>query len=244
MGKKYERVLATSDIHGQYDKFMQLLEKSKYNSEKDLLIVCGDMIDRGNQNLSTIYKCMELKKQGAIILFGNHEEFLLQAIDEMLYKNIEILDINQLSKTSLYWWIMHNGGEKTYQEISKLDKNELKRIYEWCANLPSYAIVNDWIFVHAGVDSKKTIKENTRQDLIWSRNEFIWCPAYKDKVVVFGHTPTYNMQPYNTKDAIPLEKSQIWHDKVYQDKIGIDCGGVYGGRLAMLELPSMEEFYV
>ena len=37
-------------------------------------------------------------------------------------------------------------------------------------------------------------------------------------------------------------RPKIWHDPS-GDKINIDCGAFYGGRLACLDLDSMEEYY-
>jgi serine/threonine protein phosphatase 1 len=239
--KNFERILATSDLHGQYDKFMELLNKANYDSEKDLLIVCGDMIDRGTQNLATLYKCMELQENGAIILMGNHEEFLMDAYDELLYG---ARYVDEKGFTATDWWVSRNGGVNTMPEIKTLSNEENERIYKWVSKLPAYAMVNDFIFVHAGVNSKKAIEDNNLSELIWSTREFPWVPAYADKVVVFGHTPTFYMRPYNADGTLQLSQSSIWYDKIHGDKIGIDCGGVFGGKLAMLEIPTMKEYYV
>ena len=36
-----------SDIHGEYDLFIKLLEKIKF-SNSDTMIICGDVIDKGD----------------------------------------------------------------------------------------------------------------------------------------------------------------------------------------------------
>jgi serine/threonine protein phosphatase 1 len=78
------------------------------------------------------------------------------------------------------------------------------------------------------------MKLQNRDTLLWARDEFIFSPALKDYVIIFGHTPTCDMQSSN-----PMT---IWHDK---DKIGIDCGSVFGkGQLGCLRLDDMKEFYV
>ena len=35
-----------SDIHGEYDLFIKLLEKIKFN-KNDKMIICGDIFDKG-----------------------------------------------------------------------------------------------------------------------------------------------------------------------------------------------------
>ena len=57
------------------------------------------------------------------------------------------------------------------------------------------------------------------EDLLWIRHEFIDADWDFGRTVVFGHTPL----------AKPL---------IEKNKIGIDTGAVYGGRLTCIELPS------
>jgi serine/threonine protein phosphatase 1 len=234
-----KRILCISDIHGEYNKFMALLKKVNYNPEEDQLVLHGDYVDRGDQNMACIMKVMELQKLGAVALRGNHEEFLKEAINEMLFGPDPY---NSSYGSNLNLWVGYNGGAKTYSEIKNLSNDELDEVYRFVCRLPNMAHWNEYIFVHAGVNSKKPIEQNTKDEFIWSREEFIWCPAYKDKIVIFGHTPTCNLHPYGK--APKIEDSKIWYDQNYKDKIGIDCGSIFGGRLACLELPSMEEYYV
>ena len=44
------RLLALSDVHGSYQKFESMLEKINLTKE-DKLIVLGDNIDRGPENI-------------------------------------------------------------------------------------------------------------------------------------------------------------------------------------------------
>lgn len=40
-----DRILATSDVHGENKKLLSLLEKAAYGPDTDLLVVCGDLVD-------------------------------------------------------------------------------------------------------------------------------------------------------------------------------------------------------
>ncbi|WP_432748969.1 metallophosphoesterase [Pectinatus haikarae] len=53
------RILATSDIHGQNKKFH--MKTMQHEPEQDLLIVCGDLIDRGKENLKCLAACQKLQ---------------------------------------------------------------------------------------------------------------------------------------------------------------------------------------
>lgn len=79
-------VYVISDIHGNYDLFMELLKKIKF-SGKDTLYVLGDVVDRGPHPIKVLHKLMEMPN--AFCLVGNHElmairclEFLMQEITE------------------------------------------------------------------------------------------------------------------------------------------------------------------
>lgn len=220
-----KRILCISDIHGQYGEFCKLLDIIKYDNTKDTLILLGDYVDRGDQNLKTIYKVKELVSNGAIALRGNHDEMMATCIKSILEKPKD--------ESIIYSWI-YCGGYNTYHEISNLSTEKLRELYYFTMSLPLVYVIDDFIFIHAGVNSNLPLNKNTKEDALWIRDKFIRLKAYDNKVVIFGHTPTKYMHG----------EHKIWYDKTYNDKIGIDCGSVFGGKLACLELPSMKEYYI
>ncbi|HWR05277.1 metallophosphoesterase [Sporomusa sp.] len=232
-----DRILATSDLHGQNKRFLNLLGKSEYEPDKDLLVVCGDLIDRGGENLDCLATCINLQKQGAILLKGNHEQFLESSLVEM----IETDTWRTRPSEGLYNWVKHNGGAAMYEEIKDLSLGRLAEILKFVRSLSLYFTINNFIFSHAGANVAKPIEANTENELVWMDEDFPFCPAYTGKVIVFGHIPTWLLYDY---DKAKIRKSaRIWYDLDYQDKICLDCGGVFGGRLAAIELPSYREFY-
>lgn len=50
MDRDNKMTYCLSDIHGEYELFMRLLEKIKY-SDSDNLIICGDVIDKGRASV-------------------------------------------------------------------------------------------------------------------------------------------------------------------------------------------------
>ena len=63
---------AIGDIQGCFDAFQALLEKIKFNKEKDQLWLAGDMINRGPQSLETLRYIISLGDAAKVVL-GNHE---------------------------------------------------------------------------------------------------------------------------------------------------------------------------
>lgn len=77
------------------------------------------------------------------------------------------------------------------------------------------------LFVHAGIRPMVPPDKQTVDDLVWIRQEFIQFIGRFPKPVVFGHTPLRQVL-------------------LTPDRIGIDTGCVYGGKLTCLKLPSRE----
>jgi len=59
-----------SDLHGCYDKYMQMLEKIKF-SDNDTLYILGDIIDRGDDGIKILLNMMN--RNNTIPILGNHE---------------------------------------------------------------------------------------------------------------------------------------------------------------------------
>ncbi|GAK02244.1 serine/threonine protein phosphatase [Geomicrobium sp. JCM 19037] len=67
-----DRAFIIGDIHGNYDELLQLL--THWDPATETLIFLGDYIDRGPDSLQVVRHVMQLVKEGAIALKGNHEE--------------------------------------------------------------------------------------------------------------------------------------------------------------------------
>ena len=61
-----------SDIHGCYTEYLKMLKKIKFDPKKDGLIIAGDIIDRGPENLEML-RYMESEPESVIFLMGNHD---------------------------------------------------------------------------------------------------------------------------------------------------------------------------
>ncbi len=83
--------------------------------------------------------------------------------------------------------------------------------------LPLFHETEDYLFVHAGLRPGVHLADQSSEDLLWIRYEFMDSEVDFGRTVVFGHTPLRD----------PLIKP---------NKIGIDTGAVYGGRLTCIEL--------
>ncbi|ANU15247.1 Serine/threonine protein phosphatase [Planococcus halocryophilus Or1] len=220
-----KRLLAISDIHGELELFNELLEKVEYDAAVDQLILLGDYVDRGPNSKRVLDRVMELKKQGAIVLRGNHDQMMLEAADG-----------EPGAKEN---WV-RNGGLATLQSYGSSIQNTtlpvsevFREHVEFIQEMDHYYETDDYIFVHAGVQPGVPPQETDPYLLIWIRQEFH--AGYSgNKTVIFGHTPTFVLRGTKNYDVY-FGNNQI---------IGIDGGAVYGGQLNCLELPSRKVYSV
>ena len=240
-----------SDVHGEYYKFLKMLDLIKFN-DNDTLYILGDIVDRGENPIELVQHVMNSKN--IKMCLGNHEDMMLQAYHEditeekinyiieyinrfymgMNNKNFDISNMLGLAN-----WII-NGGEVTARQFLKLSIEEQKEIVNFFENLPLFFEYENYIFSHAGLNLKGKKDVNwidikhiqNKDDFIWSREEFFEHKGLNDKIVIFGHTPGLN------------SNFSIWIDPKYKDKICIDCGAAYGGKLGCICLDNNQTYYV
>ena len=238
MGRTY----VMSDIHGEYEKFRTLLREINFTNE-DRLIIAGDVVDRGDNPIGIVKYIMEHKN--IELIRGNHEEMLLDYLDTSRRSEYDA------SIVKMMW--ERNGGFTTLFQFESLSLLEQRQIEKFLRNTPLYKIVGNFIICHSGLvcyerKENETIEEYLNSqfadNFLWSREEFYQYPAIPGYTVIFGHTVVKCMYQKCDGVDIPLNRLKIWKDTKHNDKIGIDCGAVFGGKLACLCLDTMEEFYV
>lgn len=73
--KDNQRLFFVSDVHGELDKLNQLLDSVSF-SDQDILVCCGDLIDRGSKSLETLE--FFLAKDNTFFVQGNHDYMFAQ----------------------------------------------------------------------------------------------------------------------------------------------------------------------
>ena len=231
---------AVSDIHGCYDKYIQLLRRLGLK-DSDTLYVLGDMIDRGPDGLKIL---MDISMRPNVVPFlGNHEYAALTCLpwlmEELTEENTEP-DVLLWRLQSTQGWIS-DGGETTIAEFRRLSTEAQQDVLDILEDLTVYEEVKaggrEFVLVHAGLDGfspDKPLDDYQLDELILSRPE----PGetyFPHKYLVCGHTPT----PYYT-GARPEDARIYRRDRL----ISIDCGCAFGGTLGCICLDTLEELYV
>ncbi len=162
--KGVSRVVTMSDLHGWYGPFVELLERTgvirsvledesniseenvfegadddglyKYVGGDTTIVLVGDCIDGCSGTKKIVDLVIKLENQArmaggdVITLMGNHEQQLLQA-------SFKALD---------------------FEDFSPYGPDQVFELSRWIKNMPLVAIVNDVLFVHAGVTKRVITK--------------------------------------------------------------------------------------
>lgn len=223
----YNRIFVMSDIHGQYDLFLKMLDRIELKRE-DLLVIIGDICDRGKKSYEIYMKCMKMIKLGYNLKFilGNHEDMLLEDLENDYPIRYETE--YSVFRNSKYF---ENKDMKDWHEENFLE--EIEWLVKWLKNCPLVISGNENIFVHAGLNLKKVLEKQEKETVLWTREEFwlaenVELEEYKGKNIYFGHTPNINGRISKKTDRIK----------------GIDCGAFFTHFLGCVEIKSQEEIYV
>ena len=234
-----------SDIHGQYELFVKMLDKINFSPD-DHLYIAGDIIDRGLQGIEIIQKIM--KMDNVTLIIGNHEHMMLSFYK---YKNAD--------KYSLW---MKNGGYPTREFFDKLCKQEQQKILMYLSECPIVIPClkigkRKFHICHASpINHKSNIKYKDAyifdiEQATWDR-DFAFSPSlryfhksFRGTTVIFGHTINSKL-PY----ARYSRSNRIMISRYNKYCIGIDCGcssiplGNTHAQLGCLRLEDLHEFYV
>ena len=227
-----------SDIHGQYDEFIAMLDEIKFQ-DTDTLYVLGDILDRGPHPIKVMLKLMEMPN--AICIVGNHEymaaEVLSFLMQEVTDRSLDELDYKTLD--NLVTW-QYNGAKTTIDEFRALSREMQEEVIDFIKDMSIYEELTvggqDYLLVHAGLgnfDPVRTMDDYSLHDLIWKEADYSR-QYFDDKIVITGHTPTQFIKGNPNPGYIYR----------HQNHLAIDCGAyLEDGRLAAVCLDTGEEFY-
>lgn len=202
---------AIGDIHGRAD----LLERA-LNTLKERQIICvGDYVDRGDDSAGVLR--LLHARPNIVCLSGNHEEMMLNFIDEPEeYGNhwLRFGGVQTLASFGVFG--VHEGSESA---AMKLARDALIEAFEapvlsWLRTLPTYWQSGNVAVVHAGADPNQPINEQGTETLHWGHANFGRKQRTDGVWVLHGHTIV---------DAPRVEDGMV----------AIDTGAFFTGRLTI-----------
>ena len=207
-----DRIYAIGDIHGRWDLLGRMLDtiarhdERRPRQERSLILITGDVIDRGPQSRECLAAARLLCQSGAgRCLVGNHEAMLLDAIEGNF-------------GAQRVW--LRNGGLETLasfginQDRIIADPKEFGRRLaasipeediEFLRSLPLSHQSGDYLFVHAGVRPGVKLHRQAAADMMWVRDEFLNDERWHGAMVVHGHSIVPNVEFRPNRIAIDTE---------------------------------------
>jgi serine/threonine protein phosphatase 1 len=209
------RVYAVGDIHGCAEKLdalhaLMAEDAASAAEPRKVIVYLGDYVDRGPDSRGVLERLARPPPFTAetVRLMGNHEAMLLAALD----------DPGDARAAAL--WLMNGGGAA----LASWGADPEAPQEAWASALPAAHLAllrglarsarfGGYFFAHAGVRPGVRLDRQDPEDLIWIREPFLSSTAEHGAVVVHGHTPA---------------KTVV----IRPNRIGLDTGAVYGGRLS------------
>lgn len=226
------KTFVVGDIHGRCAQLHTLLEMLPRDEKTDTLVFLGDLVDRGPDIPGVVAHVCSLCQENServICLRGNHEQMLLDFVDEQ----------------SLIWLEQATGSDCTFAQYtrhplvirSEADFDAARdlisgtippEVLAFFRRLPFYHEDDYALYVHAGLENGKHPRDSSSHALMWTR-DMDFFKSYRGKPCVFGHTPTA---------FLPLRGRLGRHGiYVFKSAIGIDTGYNPNSPLSCLSLP-------
>ena len=204
------RIIAISDIHGNYEYLTGLLTKIGFR-EDDILFLVGDLIEKGPESIKTLRYIMELCRRYTVYpSCGNvdlHRVMLLEADGEEGAK-----EFRDTAIWSEKWWgssifcemlkelgltIQEDTDWQAAAMMQKQIREHFKEELAFLKELPTIIETQKFIFVHGGIRGER---ENTaellgkaadRGTFEYLKYDNFYEEGYSyDRYVVVGHWPT------------------------------------------------------
>lgn len=222
--KKY---FACSDIHSFYDEWMLALKNKKFNIDnpEHIIIICGDLFDRGPKSFECLNFAIKMLKQNrAICIKGNHECMLEDIFSRGYLENYDIHNMTNKTIYQLTNIYPDNSGdwrrtlELTRVAIQKCKENKNLMYYlhncKYYYDLGNYVFVHGWLpFEASEIDYHKAKDYDWINSAVWYNGMEQWFlkNTIENKTIVCGHWSTSfgNYNFHNSKHE-DINKAMVY----------------------------------
>ncbi len=227
--KLFDRTIIVGDLHGCADELLQLLDLVKFKPGKDRLISVGDIVDRGPK----IHECFDIfREYKGYAVLGNHEEPFLK------WRAFEKQE---------EWAGAHNPIDLSKREDQKGTMKALTEAdWQFMETMPLFFRLPEFkhnpLVVHAGLFPGKYNRPEVMDP--FSIIRMIRIDPKKGETLPFSATGGEDWwEEYDKRPGphhVIYGHSTTKEVRRKKNSTGLDTGGVYGGKLSALILPSWE----
>jgi serine/threonine protein phosphatase 1 len=230
--KAEPRLYVIGDIHGCTDLLDRIIELIHRDIERrpaaeSVTVTLGDYVDRGPDSRGVIERLARNPfPTPYVALKGNHEDFLLKFLRDpltgplwQLNGGLETLQSYGVPVSDL---ILHWGYEKAAHAL----RDAMPQAHwTFLSSLKLSIRLGRYFLCHAGVRPGVPLDQQTDDDLMWIREEFLRSTLDFGQVIVHGHTPV------KAPENLP-------------NRINIDTAAVLTGRLTCVVLDGEERRFL
>jgi len=198
---------AIGDIHGRDALLEQMHARivhdpyRKKDAPKPTVVHLGDYIDGGPESHKVIDRVMRGSDAfKTVALLGNHEALMLECLET--------------DDRDVWWNWLNNGGDRTLEAFGipfrmngfnprTLGEALGEERVDWLRSLPLHHIVDDYLFVHAGIAPGIPLEGQQAKDMLWIRARFLDSDVDHGYTIVHGHTQT--VEPEVKKNRIGID---------------------------------------
>lgn len=190
---KTKRTLVVSDIHGSLDLLRALLEKLSYKPGEDTLVILGDLVQKGRQNLGTVRFVRELaKRENVFVLMGNNDLFTLEGPDREIFDHAAYFrERSVLGEMALSMGLPFPESVEATHALREKARLAFPEEHRFLQSLPHILETEKFLFAHAGLQSEDL--EHQELEYVLSAPRFHETVSYRfSKLLLVGHWPAAN----------------------------------------------------
>ena len=240
-----KKLFVVSDVHGHYTEMIDALDRSGFQTENEghVFLSCGDLFDRGNENLQVYDFVRSLPRK--ILIKGNHEDMLLNAL-----KLGKITDLEQRNGTDVTITQLLGQGAvdaNGYFDTSKY-AFRIGEIIEFIQAMSDFYETQHYVFVHGWlpvtvVGKSPYINQSWRTDSLseWENARWLeWQQLYSVGATLEGKTIVCGHRPARLGYMFDSLREPDCSEPFYGDgMIAMDAGTVNSGRVNVLEFENV-----
>jgi serine/threonine protein phosphatase 1 len=194
-------------------------------SAQTTLVMLGDLVDRGPESRAVVSRVRTgVDWARTIALMGNHEAVMLEVLEgqtESLSGWLRFGGRETLSSWGLQARILDEGTPDDIMEAARNAVSPEER--GWIARLRSHVQIGDYYFVHAGIRPGIPLHQQSDDDQLWIREEFLDSGRRHGAMIVHGHSITPEVEQK-------------------RNRIGLDTGAYLTGRLTALGIEDRDRW--
>jgi len=231
------KTYAIGDIHGHLSLLQgihALIADDMAQTGAAPIVHIGDLVDRGPNSAGVVEYLRAGIAGGAewVVLKGNHDRMFsgyLGAIDHHdagLRRDLSWLHPRLGGVETLASYGVRSAGDRPLAPVWEEARAAVPQAHrEFLASLPTYHVRGEVLFVHAGIRPGIALANQTEDDLVWIRHDFLDDPRDHGSLVVHGHTaidaPTH-----------------------YGNRVNIDSSAAYGGPVSAIVIEGREVWQI